>query len=141
KVPITPAEFTPSQDRRFGCSPDGWLGKRPVEIKCPQLPGHLENLAGPPRNHWPQIQGQLLVTGADQLEFWSWSPYEANGAYWQIPRDMAFIDKLHRELIVFCGEIDKAEAAVRGAGKFDVEAFIASLPKQPVKEEEEEEEE
>jgi hypothetical protein len=123
---VEPADFQYSQDRRFGCSPDGWVGNRPVEIKCPQLPGHLELLTKPPRKHWPQIQGQMLVTDADQVEFWSWSPY-APAAYYQIPRDVGYCNSLHYHLTIFCNELDNAEGEVRQAGKFDLEAFKASL--------------
>jgi hypothetical protein len=101
------------------------VGERPVEIKCPQLPGQLENLARPPRKNWPQIQGQMLVTNADQLEFWSWSPY-APAAYYQIPRDVAFCNSLHYHLTLFCQELEAAEAEARASGTFDVEAFLAT---------------
>lgn len=124
KVPIKAAGFVFSQDRRWGCSPDGWVGNRPVEIKCPQLPGHLEILAVGPRKYWPQLQGQMLVTGANQLEFWSWNPY-ATAAYWQVPRDEAFCNSLHYELTKFCNALEEASALVRAKGRFDIEAFLA----------------
>ena len=123
RLPVVKAEFKFSQDRRWGGSPDGYVGNQPVEIKAPQIPRALQNMAEDPRDYWPQLQGQLLLhPDATQLHFWSWSPFIEPGAYYVVSRDMTFCDGLHRELRRFCQDLDDAEMIVRGMAKFDVEA-------------------
>ena len=76
RVAVRKAEFKFSQDRRFGGSPDGYIGNQPVEIKAPQIPRALQNLSEEPLDYWPQLQGQLLLhPDVEQMHFWSWSPF------------------------------------------------------------------
>jgi hypothetical protein len=122
KRPVILAEFVFFQDRRFGCSPDGYVDDNPVEIKCPQIPGLLADLLTQPEDHWPQLQGHMLVTGMNLVHFWSWNPYTPS-AYFAVRRSEAFCNTLHYELSKFCDEIDRDEVRVREQGEFDVKAF------------------
>ena len=128
KATVIPAEFKLSQDRRYGGSPDGYVGALPVEIKCPQIPKALQNVVEDHRDYWPQLQGQLLLhPEVNHMHFWSWSPFVHPGAYYEVRRDNSFCDALHYELSHFCQQIDAAEATVRGMAKFDIEYAQAFL--------------
>lgn len=60
-----------------GVSPDGMVNPQTnLEIKCPMIKTHVEYLIGerlPNAYKW-QVQGQMLVTGADSCEFMSFYP-------------------------------------------------------------------
>lgn len=59
-----------------GVSPDRMIGKNLLEIKCPKAKTHIGYLRAkklPTVYKW-QVQGQLLVTGADWCDFMSYYP-------------------------------------------------------------------
>lgn len=103
-----------------GCSPDGlvdWDGL--IEIKCPFNSGvHIETLlSGMPKEHMPQVQGQMWITGRQWCDFVSYDPRmpEPLQLYVQrIPRDAAFIADLESRIASFLKEVgDKVEALRR----------------------------
>lgn len=60
----------------FGCSPDGLLDDRMLEIKAPQPRAHLETMTTkrlPSKYRW-QVQGQMLICGYKRLDFVSYHP-------------------------------------------------------------------
>lgn len=66
-------------DRRrlVGCSPDRLVGlKGLLEIKCPAPHNHVKFLQTQEMNmrYYPQVQGQLLVTGREWVDFFSYHP-------------------------------------------------------------------
>lgn len=96
-------------DIEYGCSPDGLVGdKGLVEIKCPNLATHvgylLDNKA--PTEYFQQMQGQLLVTGREWVDFMSYYP-AIRPLIVRVQRDEEFIKKLRIELEVFCTELNK----------------------------------
>jgi hypothetical protein len=134
---IRPGGLVMTRDQKLLASPDGWIGDNPVEIKCPQPPGQLENLLSQPRDYWPQLQGQLLISQADCLHFWSWHPCTP-ASYVEVSRDTAFINTLNHELRLFCDELDRDEAALRAMGEYDVELFNELIEASKRKEEDDE---
>ena len=73
------------ESRMVGCSPDGLVGDDGlIELKCPMAPTHLLWLArySPiggkpgtcPREHRPQVQGQLWVSRRKWCDFMSYHP-------------------------------------------------------------------
>lgn len=136
---VRPGGVVLTRDKRLLSSPDGFVGDVPVEIKCPQPPGQLENLLTEPRDYWPQVQGQMLLTQADWCHFWSWHPHTP-AVYYPVPRDVRFCDAMNYELRKFCDELDADEAALRRLGDYDVDGFLelieASRRKETVEEEE-----
>lgn len=123
QVKITPATFVLDKTGRYGASPDGYLfDNEPVEIKCPQPPQQLENLLTPPDEYWPQLMGQMLVTGATRAHFWSWSPFTPS-AYVALDRDQKFCQLLEKELGAFCDRLDEYEAKAKAFGSFDAEGY------------------
>lgn len=102
-----------------GCSPDGlvdWDGL--IEIKCPfNSAVHIETLLlGMPKEHMPQIQGQMWITGRQWCDFVSYDPRmpEPLQLYVQrIPRDPAFIADLERKVTSFLAEVGAKVEALR----------------------------
>lgn len=95
---------------RVACSPDRLIGTDELlEVKCPEPPTLirylLEGLEG---DHWPQIQGQLMITGRQRAHFWAWRddmpPY-----YQEVERDEVYITNLWNMLEKFCDRLDKDE--------------------------------
>ena len=122
---IHPGGVVMDREKRMLASPDGWLGgvgNVPIEIKCPQPPGQLENLLNAPEDYWPQIQGQMMLSQTDALLFWSWHPCTPTKIM-DVSRDSAFCNSLNHELQLFCDELDRDEAALRELGAYDVELF------------------
>lgn len=126
KVPIRPGGIVMTRDERMVASPDGWIGDNPVEIKCPLLPGHLENLLIDPRDHWPQIQGQMMIAQTDWAHFWSFHPC-APARHIRVYRDSPFCNTLNYELRRFCDELDRDEAELRSLGEYDPELYLAMI--------------
>lgn len=60
----------------FGASPDGLIGDRLVEIKCPNTGTHLEYLESRkvPSKYQFQILAQMACTGASSCDFVSFDP-------------------------------------------------------------------
>lgn len=60
----------------FGVSPDRMIGKNILEIKCPKSKTHVGYFRDgklPTVYKW-QVQGQILITGADYCDFMSYYP-------------------------------------------------------------------
>ena len=96
-----------------GASPDGYVSDDGgLEIKCPyQTAIHIETLQkGMPKEHTPQVQGCMWISGRQWWDFVSYDPRlpEALQLYVQrIERDQAFIDKLEEEVRRFLVEVDQ----------------------------------
>jgi len=58
------------------CSPDGLVGGKGLEIKCPAPHTHVEYLlkGAMPAKYIPQVQGSMYVSGLDQWDFMSYCP-------------------------------------------------------------------
>lgn len=68
------------ESRLVGCSPDGLLKKKGLEIKCPEPVTHLSYLLQGvcPKKYLPQVQGSMWVSGCKQWDFMSYHPdYES----------------------------------------------------------------
>lgn len=120
---IEKAGFFTALDDRTGASPDGvvtvsrdWIDL--VEIKCPAPYTHVGYLIdGPGANYKAQVQGQMWVTGARRVHFWSWHP-SMPPVYVVTPRNEGYIAQLSAAVETFCNEIDEAEAHCRGLGSY-----------------------
>jgi hypothetical protein len=64
-----------TDDGRIGCSPDGLLPGGGMEVKCPEVHTHVRYLLGGelPKDYRAQVQGCMLVTGAQWWKFLSYS--------------------------------------------------------------------
>jgi len=93
-------------DKLCGCSPDGLMIDRGVEIKCP-LPGtHVSYLlaGGLPSKYVGQLQGSMYVTGLELWDFCSYCP-GFPPLIITVERDEDYIDKLRPLLDDFIAEM------------------------------------
>jgi len=95
-----------------GASPDGLLGDDGMtEYKCPQTATHIDTLlCGMPKEHMPQVQGLLWVTGRAWCDFVSYDPRlpEHLSLYVQrVFRDEQYIAELAAEVTTFLNEVSE----------------------------------
>lgn len=107
---------------RFLVSPDGVVTAGPdidpdnlpvVEVKNPQFTTHVRTLISGrcPENYYPQVQAEIMVTGAPYAYFISFHPFMPK-AYQMIvcrvERDQNYIDEeLIKSTIKFLAQLDK----------------------------------
>lgn len=95
-----------------GISPDGLVGEDGgIEIKCLNTANHIEVLktGRVPREHMPQIQGCMWVTGRQWWDFVSFEPTLPENAQifiLRVPRDEVYIKNLRTEVAIFLDEVD-----------------------------------
>lgn len=99
----------------YGCSPDGLVAKTGcLEIKCPILSTHvgylLENKL--PMDYWQQLQGQLLVTNREWVDFMSYYP-GLKPLIIRVKREKKFISALEAELKRFCSELKQVVKKIK----------------------------
>ena len=90
-------------EKGSGASPDGLVGDSGLlEIKCPMIATHigylLQNKA--PTDYFQQMQGQLLITGREWVDFVSYYP-GLKTLIVRVERNEEFIKKLQEELKTF----------------------------------------
>lgn len=95
----------------YGASPDGLVGDDGmIEIKCPFISkNHVSTVInGMPKEHMPQIQGNLLVNGRQWCDFISFDP-RIDGDHrlyvQRIERDEKYIAHLEQRLNNFAGKM------------------------------------
>jgi len=94
-----------------GCSPDGRVDKNGgTEVKCPanREVHALTLLHGMPKEHIPQVQGNMWIDKRDWWDFISYCPSMPDGMklYIQrIERDDKYIATLEKEVTIFCNEV------------------------------------
>jgi len=99
----------------YGCSPDGVVPMCGLlEIKCPIMSTHVGYLMGNklPSEYFPQIQGQLLVTGRKWVDFFSYYP-GLKPLIVRVYRDKTFLRLLEPELTKFCHELNQLAKKIR----------------------------
>lgn len=102
----------------IGASPDGFVGDGGiVEIKCPNTATHIHAiLAGFPREHVPQVQGNLWVSGRQWCDFVSFDsrmPEKLQLGVWRVKRDDVYIKTLEAECKKFLAEVDEVVEALQ----------------------------
>lgn len=99
----------------YGASPDGLVGEKGLlEIKCPTIAVHVGYLLDNalPVEYFQQIQGQLLVTGREWVDFMSYYP-GLKPLIIRIARDKKFLSILKKELEIFCAELKEVIKKIR----------------------------
>lgn len=99
----------------YGASPDGLVGdKGLLELKCPiistQVGYLLDNKL--PSDYFQQVQGQLLVTNREWVDFMSYYP-ALKPLIIRVQRDEKFIGLLKAELKTFCVELKKIAKKIK----------------------------
>lgn len=105
-----------SESPMAGYSPDGLIGNNgALEIKCPKTTTHIETvIAGKmPKIHEPQVQGGLLVSEREWIDFVSYDPrIKSESSFFsvRIYRDDAYIKTLSEELDRFSDDLENLVA-------------------------------
>jgi len=104
----------------YGCSPDRLVGEDGLlEIKCPAGHTHVEYmLSGFDKGYYPQVQGQLLVTGRRWCDWVSYHP-KMQPIIKRITRDKEYISKLKIALAGFNKKLADKRAVLVAAGFID----------------------
>jgi hypothetical protein len=77
KLKTVKVGFITNRDRTMGCSPDRLVGTDGLlEVKCPAPHKHANYLRRQciDTQYYPQVQGQLLITGRRWVDFFSYHP-------------------------------------------------------------------
>ena len=94
----------------FGCSPDGIVGEGLIEIKCPNTATHIETVLEnkAPSKYIPQMQAQMVCTGAKWCDFVSFDPRVPEDLQLfvvRVDRDQEYIDSMEVEVKQFLSEV------------------------------------
>lgn len=108
--------------RRYGASPDGLIGDDGmIEIKCPyNSTNHIKTvLSGDvPKEHIPQIQGNLMVNGRRWCDFISFDPrISGKGRFFvkRVYRDDEYIVNMQEKIENFIKKMDAAMLSAFGS--------------------------
>jgi len=115
-IEVQQVGFCLEDNEQYGCSPDGLLDSKGLEIKCPKSHthvGYLLDKEAPIKQYFQQIQGSMLVAGFQYWFFMSFFPGLPELII-LVPRDDKFCAKLKVELDIFCEELDGIEKKLRG---------------------------
>lgn len=100
--------------RKIGASPDGLVGDDGmIEIKCPfNSVNHIRTVVSGemPKEHMPQVQGNLWVNGRQWCDFISFDPRisgEGRLFIQRIERDENYIENLERRVLAFVQQLDR----------------------------------
>lgn len=103
-----------TDDKQIGASPDGFIGDfGGIEIKCPyNSANHISTVivGEMPKEHIPQVQGNMLVNGRQWWDFVSYDPrIDGKGRIFitRIQRDEEYIAKLQEKLTAFLIEMKR----------------------------------
>lgn len=110
--------FVTNDDRTIGASPDRLVGENGLlEIKVPAEHTHVSYLLtrGVDAEYYPQVQGQLWVTGRSWLDIMSYHP-EMPPALIRVDRDDAFIRVLSAAVTTFSQELERLAAELTEKG-------------------------
>lgn len=123
-VETVPVGFITTDDGSYGASPDRLVGEKALlEIKCPKAETHVGYLLfdDVQKKYFPQLQGQLLVTGREYVDIVSYHP-DMPTAVSRVTRDDKYIETLERELIAFTGRLQAKVDIVRERGWLKADA-------------------
>lgn len=98
--------FILDEFEEYGCSPDGLIldagGNifRGLEIKCPSdstMLGYIDDPMKGVKKYWQQIQGCMMITGADVWDFLAYHP-EMEPVLMTVEYDSEFCSKMFEEI-------------------------------------------
>jgi hypothetical protein len=123
---------------RFGGSFDGLVGDDGLlEIKCPRAGTHAQWVLDGvvPKDHVPQIDAYLAVSGRAWCDFVSYCPFVPKELRLMVirrERDQKAIEALEYQVVEFNAEVDRALAKLRErVGNFDLPAAMAAVAQEP----------
>lgn len=94
-----------------GCSPDGLMDSKGLEIKCPAPQTHVKYLLQQkcPADYVPQVQGSMWICERDEWDFISFEP-NMKPLLLTVKRDEAFIKTLEELVIKFLDKMMEKRA-------------------------------
>lgn len=104
---------------RWGCSPDGLMDARGLEIKCPQTAAFMEvaESGNLPEDHAAQVQASLWITGLPAWDYVCWTEQRGlRPVVIEVPPDAKLHSAFAEILPAFCDMLDEMEAKFRAAG-------------------------
>ena len=110
--------FLTNDERTIGASPDRFVGDDGLlEIKVPAEHTHVAYLLtrAVDSEYYPQVQGQLWVSGRKWLDIQSYHP-EMPPAIIRVERDEKFIGILSAEVTAFSEALERAAVELREKG-------------------------
>lgn len=102
--------FVTNDAGTVGCSPDRLVGSDGLlELKVPAEHTHVAYLLkrGVDTDYYPQVQGQLWVTGRSWLDIMSFHP-QMPAAIVRVERNEDYIDMLSRAVTAFSEDLERA---------------------------------
>lgn len=107
--------FITNDDVTAGCSPDGLIGEKGWEVKCPKASTHIGYLLGAklPDFYKPQVHFSMAVTGLKEWVFMSYYP-GLDPLIVTVQWD-AYTDQMAEAINVFVGHLDTAWKRIRKA--------------------------
>jgi hypothetical protein len=118
ELDTVPVGFVTNDTRTIGASPDRFVGDDGLlEIKVPAEHTHVSYLLarGVDAEYYPQVQGQLWVTGRRWLDIMSYHP-EMPPALIRVERDDGYIRSLSAAVEAFSGALERAAAELTERG-------------------------
>ena len=116
--------------RTCGASPDSLVGSNGLlETKCPSAPEHLLYLCrdAVPKKYWPQVQGQLWVSGYAWCDFMSYFP-ELPPVLIRVLPDDRYQDALDQHMPTFIDEMFDGRRRLQAMGiKADVDIMAGAV--------------
>jgi hypothetical protein len=98
---LTPSKkFLVHETLPFGATPDAFVDKVPVEVKCPWTQKIYPEI---PERYWFQMQIQMCVTKQDKCWFYIWTPnetklelmhYDNDFIEWYLPYAKEFLESV-----------------------------------------------
>lgn len=110
--------FCTNDEKTFGCSPDRLIGDDGLlEIKCPAPHTHVQYLlkGEVDRGYYPQIQGQLLVTGRKWCDWLSYNP-DMPSLIIRVERDTQYIMSMVAALNKFTKNLNEQKETLKQKG-------------------------
>ena len=102
--------FILDDSRSYGCSPDrcmfGIDGGLEIKTAAPHVQAERLYSGWTGSDHHRQVMGCLLITGKEWWDLMSYCPGMRDVTI-RFHRDEKFLDKLRRELEIFCEELDE----------------------------------
>lgn len=114
----SPVGFVTDDARSMGTSPDRLVGEDGLlEIKCPAPHTHVQYLLNNTidRKYYPQVQGQLLVTGRKWVDWLSYHP-EMPPVIIRVERDGFYLDSMNMLLFAFWKKLKDKRAILTKMG-------------------------
>lgn len=132
-VTTTPVGFVTDDARTMGCSPDRLIGTDGIlETKNPLAHTHVGYLIDGKldKGYWPQLQGQLLVTGRKWVDIVSYFP-ELPELIVRVARDEPYLEAMDRQLKAFFVKLQAKRQKLINGGYIKGSAKAPEITKPP----------